>query len=250
MAGYLRLRQICLVAPALGPAEADITAVLGVPVCYRDPNVAAYGLENALWPMGPDILEVVAPTRDGTAAGRFIERSGGRGGYMVICDCDDSAAIEAHANAMGVRTANLIRHPGYRGAQLHPRDCRAAMLEFSTTEGGAPLDGPYHPAGEDWPKQVEVDALPRLVAAEIAGPDPAALAAHWAAIFRVALAEGPSIRLERGRIDFIVGDTERLDGLRIAVADPAATRAVAEQRGLLRDGTIWLSGVRIMLASA
>jgi hypothetical protein len=250
MAGYLRLRQICLVAPALGPAEADITALLGVPVCYRDPNVAAYGLENALWPLGPDILEVVAPTREGTAAGRFIARSGGRGGYMVICDCDDSAAIEAHANAMGVRTANLIRHPGYRGAQLHPRDCRAAMLEFSTTEGGARLDGPYHPAGEGWPGVVTLDALPRLDAAEIAGPDPAGLAAHWARIFRVPLADGPTIRLEHGRIAFIPGDAERLDGLRLAVADPAATRRVAEGRGLLRDGAIWLCGVRVALEPA
>lgn len=247
MAGYLRLRQICLVAPALGPAEADITALLGVPVCYRDPNVAAYGLENALWPLGPDILEVVAPTRDGTAAGRFIERSGGRGGYMAIFDCDDAAALEAHANALGVRTANLIAHHDYRGVQLHPRDCRAAMIEFSTTAGGAALDGPYHPAGADWPKTVRVDGLPRLVAAEVAGPDPAALAAHWAAIMRVPVAVGPAIRLEHGRIHFIPGEAERLDGLRLGVRDPAAVRGVAAGRGLLRDGAIQVSGVRVVL---
>jgi hypothetical protein len=250
MAGYLRLRQICLVAPKLGPAEADITALLGVPVCYRDPNVAAYGLENALWPLGPDILEVVAPTQEGTAAGRFIARSGGRGGYMAIFDCDDSAALEAHANAIGVRTANLIRHEGYRGVQLHPRDCRAAMLEFSTTEGGAALDGPYHPAGADWPKQVKVDGLPRLLAAEVAAPDPAALAAHWARIMRVSVAEGPSIRLAHGRIEFVQGEAERLEGIVLGVADVASTLARAAQRGLLHDGVIRVSGVRVTLRPA
>jgi hypothetical protein len=124
------------------------------------------------------------------------------------------------------------------------------MLEFSTTAGGAALDGPYHPAGEDWPRQVRPDALPRLVAAEIAGPDPAGLAAHWAAIFRVKPADGPAIRLEHGRIDVIPGDAERLDGVRLAVADPAATRAVAAARGLLRDGAIWLCGVRVTLEQA
>jgi hypothetical protein len=245
--GFLRLRQICLVAPALGPAEADITALLGVPVVYRDPNVAAYGLENALWPLGPDILEVVAPVREGTAAARFLERSGGRGGYMAIFDCDDAAAREQRAAALGVRVANAIRHPGYLGVQLHPRDCRAAMLEFSTTEGGAALDGPYHPAGPDWPRIVRPEGLPRLVAAEVAGPDPAGLAAHWARIMDVPVAEGPSIRLSHGRIDFVAGPMERLDGIRLAVADPAATRAVAEARGLVRESGILLSGVRVIL---
>jgi hypothetical protein len=251
MAGFLRLRQICLVAPALGAAEADITALLGVPVCFRDPNVGAYGLENALWPLGPDILEVVAPTREGTAAGRFLERSGGRGGYMAIFDCDDAPAREGRAAAIGVRVANVIRHAGYHGVQLHPRDCRAAMLEFSTTEGGAALDGPYHPAGPDWPRIVRTDGLPRLVAAELAAPDPAALAAHWARIMDVPLAAGgTSIRLSHGRIDVVAGEAERLDGLRLAVADVAALRARAEARGLVRDGTIHLAGVRILAEAA
>ena len=248
--GYLRLRQICLVAPALAPVEADITALLGVPVCHRDPNVAAYGLENALWPLGPDILEVVAPVRDGTAAGRFLERSGGRGGYMAIFDCADSAALQRHAESMGVRTANLIRHPGYRGVQLHPKDCRAAMLEFSTTEGGEALDGPYHPAGPDWTKIVRVGGLPMLIGAEVTAPHPASLAAHWARIMCARVVEGPSILLDHGRIDFVPGEAERLDGIMLAVADVAATRAVAEARGLVRDGAIRLSGVRVVLLPA
>jgi hypothetical protein len=169
---------------------------------------------------------------------------------MAIFDCDDSAALEAHANAIGVRTANLIRHEGYRGVQLHPRDCRAAMLEFSTTEGGAALDGPYHPAGADWPKQVKVDGLPRLLAAEVAAPDPAALAAHWARIMRVSVAEGPSIRLAHGRIEFVQGEAERLEGIVLGVADVASTLARAAQRGLLHDGVIRVSGVRVTLRPA
>lgn len=248
--GYLRLRQICLVAPALGPAEADITALLGVPVCYRDPNVAAYGLENALWPLGPDILEVVAPTREGTAAGRFLERSGGEGGYMAIFDCEDAAAMQVHAESMGVRTANLIRHAGYHGVQLHPKDCRATMLEFSTTEGGEALDGPYHPAGPDWTRIVRVEGLPRLMAAQVTAPNPAALAAHWARISCASVGDGPALLLDHGRVEFLPGPEERLDALRLGVADPAAMRAVAERRGLVRDGAIRVSGVRIGLEAA
>src|ERR1044072_684475 len=51
MAAYLRLRQICLVAPHLEPAISDISAIMGLDVCYRDGNVAKYGLQNALLPV-------------------------------------------------------------------------------------------------------------------------------------------------------------------------------------------------------
>jgi hypothetical protein len=52
MADYLRLRQVCLVAPELAPATRCFEQVFGLAVCYRDPNVAAYGLVNAVFPLG------------------------------------------------------------------------------------------------------------------------------------------------------------------------------------------------------
>ena len=47
MQSYLRLRQICLVAPHLEASSALIGALLGVEECHRDSGVAKYGLENA-----------------------------------------------------------------------------------------------------------------------------------------------------------------------------------------------------------
>ena len=154
MASYLRLRQICLVAPHLEPVISDISAIMGLNVCYRDGNVAKYGLENALLPVDTILLEVVAPTEPGTAAGRFLDKTGGRGGYMAIFCCDDPAARGKHANGIGVRTANVITHAPYHGVQLHPRDCRAAFIEFNHTEGSDDVLGPYPPAGPDWQKSI------------------------------------------------------------------------------------------------
>jgi hypothetical protein len=37
MADYLRLRQICLVAPRLEPLIDDMRAIFELEVCYRDP---------------------------------------------------------------------------------------------------------------------------------------------------------------------------------------------------------------------
>ncbi len=68
----LRLRQICLVASHLEPSVSTICTVLGTMVCYVDPQVEKYGLVNALMPIGNSFLEVVAPTRDGTAAGQLL----------------------------------------------------------------------------------------------------------------------------------------------------------------------------------
>ena len=62
MASYMRLRQICLVAPHLEPVVGDIADIMGLNVCYRDPGVGKYGLENMLMPLGPSFLEVVAPS--------------------------------------------------------------------------------------------------------------------------------------------------------------------------------------------
>ena len=59
--GYLRLRQIALVARDLAAVEKQIADVLGLEICHRDPGVGKYGLHNALFPMSGTFLEVVSP---------------------------------------------------------------------------------------------------------------------------------------------------------------------------------------------
>ena len=182
MAEYLRLRQICLVAPHLAPVISDISEIMGLNVCYRDGNVAKYGLENALLPVDTILLEVVAPFQPGTAAGRFLDKTGGRGGYMAIFCCDDPDARGKHANGIGVRTANVITHAPYHGVQLHPRDCRAAFIEFNHTDGSDDVLGPYPPAGPDWQKAIRKDVTLALTGVEMQSPDPQGLAEHWGKI--------------------------------------------------------------------
>jgi hypothetical protein len=150
MTSTIRLRQICLVAPHLEPLIGDIAEIMGLRVCYRDGNVGKYGLENALLPVDTILLEVVAPLRPGTAAERFLDKTGGRGGYMAIFACDDPDRRAQHAKEVGVRIANVIDHAPYHGVQLHPRDCRAAFIEFNHTDGSDDILGPYPPAGPDW----------------------------------------------------------------------------------------------------
>ena len=201
---YMRLRQICLVAPHLEPLIGDIAGIMGLKVCYRDGNVAKYGLENALLPVDTILLEVVAPFQPGTAAGRFIDKTGGRGGYMAIFCCEDPDQRGAHAKTFGVRTANVIDHAPYHGVQLHPRDCRAAFIEFNHTAGSDDILGPYPPAGPDWQKSIAKDVTQALIGVEMQSPEPQDLAAHWGRIIGIAVSqsEGWRARTETAELSF------------------------------------------------
>jgi hypothetical protein len=229
MAGFLRLRQVCLVAADLEAEAARLSEALGVAECYRDPNIAKYGLENVLFPVGTSFLEIVSPVRPGTAAGRFLERSGR--GYMVIMDCDDPDRYRARAQSLGIRVANVVRHDAYYGVQLHPKDTGAAMLEFNSTAGGAALEGPYAPAGPDWQRAVRTDVVRQLRAVEIECPEPHALSSLWGKLFEKA-AIGNSIRLDAGAITFAAGRV------------PAFTAVEFEAA---REATVELCGVRFRL---
>ena len=239
-APYLRLRQVCLVAADLARETAAIKSSLGLEECYRDPNVGKYGLENVLFPVGTSFIEIVSPTRPGTAAGRFLERHGGRYGYMIIMDCDDPAQRQAHAQSLGVRVANVIRHDGYFGVQLHPKDTGAAILEFNSTVGGHDSMGPYAPAGPNWQRAIRDDVTRRLVAVEIECPDAGHLASRWSEILERPIADMSEgkyrIALDTGAINFLPG------------TDPEAVLAGIElETTHAGDSAVSVCGVRVCL---
>ena len=253
-AGYMRLRQICLVAPHLEPVIGDIAGIMGLNVCYRDGNVAKYGLENALLPVDTILLEVVAPFQPGTAAGRFIEKTGGRGGYMAIFCCDDPDARGAHAREMGVRVANVIDHAPYHGVQLHPRDCRAAFIEFNHTDGSDDILGPYPPAGPDWQKSVRKDVTQALIGVEMESPQPQVLAEHWGKIIGIPVSTGksgePELKLPNASLRFVKGASDIMSGLTFWVGDIAAVRDAAKTKGRPVSGdSFLLGGVTFHLAA-
>ena len=132
---WLRLRQIALVAEKLKPVEEELGDVLGIAVAHRDPGVGSFGLENALLPIGNQLLEVVAPVRENTAGGRYLERRGGDGGYMVITQCDDHAPRRARVEELGIRIVGQFENPEFRHMQMHPRDTGGSFFEIDEQIG-------------------------------------------------------------------------------------------------------------------
>jgi predicted enzyme related to lactoylglutathione lyase len=250
----MRLRQICLVAPNLEPVISDIAAIMGLNECFRDGNVAKYGLENALLPVDTILLEVVAPFQPGTAAGRFIDKNGGRGGYMAIFCCDDPDAYGKRANEMGVRIANVITHAPYHGVQLHPRDCRAAFIEFNHTTGSDDVLGTYPPAGPDWQKSITKETTLALTDVEMESPEPEVLAAHWGKIIGVPVSRNaggaPELKLPNASFHFVKGPADLMSGLTFKVTDIAKVRDSAKARGCKVSGDGFdLCGVRFSLTA-
>lgn len=255
----IHLRQICLVADRLAPAIDDLGEVFGVSACYVDPAVATFGLENTLLAVGTKFIEVVAPMRENTAAGRFLERRGGSGGYMVICQApslDEQAEVRARAAENGIRVAYEADLGTWNILQLHPADMGAAFLEVDWDEE-ADVTGNWQPAGgKGWKGTVSTGVVSDIVAAELQSDDPETLAQRWAAVAGLPLEHRsglPTISLANADLRFVQARDGRGDGLGaldLRVVDRAHVLAHAEARGArVSDDQVMICGTRFHLLS-
>lgn len=247
----MRLRQVALVAQELEPVVEDLCAVFDLEVSHRDPGVAEFGLHNAVMPVGDTFLEVVSPLREGTTAGRFLERRRGDGGYMVILQSDDLAADRRRIESLHVRIVWEIALADIATLHLHPRDLGGAIVS---------LDQPRPPsawrwAGPGWEKRMRTGIVRRIAGAELEAADPAALAARWSEVLgRTASWDGADVHeisLDDGRLRFVPPRNRRGDGIAVVeleAADGDRARRVARERGLSPDGTrIEIAGTRFRL---
>ncbi len=173
---------------------------------------------------------------------------------MAIFCCDDPDARGRHAESIGVRVANRIAHAPYRGVQLHPRDSRAAFIEFNHTDGSDDILGPYPPAGPDWQKSIATDVTQALTAVEMQSPDPKGLAGHWGRILGIPVStnasSAPELKLPNCAFSFVQGDSEIMSGLTFKVADIAKVLDAAQARGRTVAGHSFdLGGVTFRLAA-
>jgi len=238
-AGAVRLRQAVLVARELEPLVAELRETLQLQEPFRDPGVGEFGLANAVFALGDCFLEVVSPTRPDTAGGRYLERHGGDGGYMVIFDLEDLQGARDRAAARGIRVVWQIDLPDISGTHLHPGDMRGAIVSIDRSQ---PY-GTWRWGGPAWTGSVGSGAAARLRGITIADPEPEAIAARWAQVLGVPLAHaaGPLLALDGGEVRFRHNEDAGDCGLtEIALGLPAALRAG-------RD-SVALGGVRMTLS--
>lgn len=248
----LRLRQICIAVPQIDAAE-RLAKIFAVPICFRDPLIRSFGLENALLAFGPTFVEFIAPIANGTAATRFLAKHPGGGGYMVILDTDALTAIRQRVVDAGIRIAHasdpsrphapisdpqlaevVAGYAGFSNLQLHPRDVGGTLLEFNWTGGGENLYGAYAPAGPRWQPFARDAHCPRIAAAELTSPAPALIAERWSSLMDkpVAHAQGTSvIALDTGEVRFVVGASEEFKRVWITTSEPDSVLKRAAEFG-------------------
>jgi hypothetical protein len=232
----MRLRQVATVARELEPVVNDFRSVLGIEVAYRDPGVSAFGLHNAVMPVGDTFLEVVSPSKKGTTAGRFLERQGGDAGYMVILQTKESMdTFRRRMKKLGIRMIWTADHDDIRGTHLHPKDVGGAIL---SVDWASPPES-WRWAGPQWHAKVRTQVVREIVAAELASRDPAAMARRWAQVVKKeAVAKGDGrweIALDRGRLLFgpvQAGGAEGVVAFHFDAADARRALDVAARRGL------------------
>jgi hypothetical protein len=138
--------------------------------------------------------------------------------------------------------------------QLHPRDCRAAFIEFNHTAGSDDSLGPYPPAGPNWQKSIRKDVTQALIGVEMQSPDQQGLAEHWGRIVGIPVTKSqsgePELKLPNCSFRFVKGASDLMSGLTFRVGDVGAVRDAAKARGyeVSGDGFV-IGGVTFRLAA-
>jgi hypothetical protein len=171
----LRIRQIVFTARDLASAEAHVERRLGLAPLYRDPEVAHFGLQNAIMSIGDQFIEIISPIRADTAAGRHLDRHGDSA-YMLILQTDDLARERARLARLGVRIVWESNYPDIQAIHLHPKDIGGAIV--SLDEATPP--GSWRWAGPKWQQVSRPGGA--IVSATLAAREPESLAHRWAEV--------------------------------------------------------------------
>ena len=180
----LRLRQVALVAHDCGRVAADLSRAFGWAEPFRDPGVGQFGLTNAVFAVGDTFVEVVAPARPDTTAGRYLERRGGDGGYMAIFQVPDLAVARHRLAGLDVRVVWTADLPDIAGTHLHPKDVPGAIVSL---DWAAPAQS-WRWAGPSWTGRAPEHAPGGVTGLTIEVNDPPGAARRWAAVLGIPVA--------------------------------------------------------------
>jgi hypothetical protein len=222
----MRLRQVALVARDLDAAVDSLCQELDLQVCYRDPEIAFFGLHNALMPVGDTFIEVVSPVREGTTAGRLLDRRNGDGGYMVLLQVDDVTSTRTRIDSLGIRVVWDMTFDDIAAFHVHPRDIGGAIVSFDQPKPPAS----WRWAGPTWTRQPRSKVVEAIAAVELQSDDPEATARRWSqALARDVTQHDDHLRIDvdDGAVRFVEardGRGEGLGGIDLRAAEGVAPR--------------------------
>ena len=228
-----RLRQVALVAPDCEQVAAELQGAFGWPEPFADPGVSRFGLCNAVFAAGDTFVEVVAPVEPGTAAGRYLERRGGAGGYMAIFQVPDLTTARRRVDLLGVRVVWTADLPDIAGTHLHPSDVPGAIVSLDWAD---PAES-WRWAGPSWTGRAAEHGSGGVTGLTIEVRDAFAAAQRWAAVLGVhASRDGQTAVVE-------LAESGQLLRFTPAPADHGEGITAVTIAGLPSDGPVRIGGV-------
>lgn len=242
----LRLRQLVFASTDHDDIQ-KLQQVLGLGTAFVDPGVELFGLTNGVFAIGDQFLEVVVPTQTDTAAGRFIARSGGVGGYMAIFQVDDLHRVRDMADALEIRRVWNVDQPDIAASHLHPADIGAAIV---SVDQATPASS-WRWGGPDWTENAKPGGLQGL---DVIAISPQEMSEKWGRVLGAAPTKtGPDtyvIETADGPITFTPGERDHLVSYTVShpEIDQCLARADALGLNIVSDGFDF-SGVTLRLSA-
>jgi hypothetical protein len=242
------IRQLVIVAKERDKVVENLCDLFQIKVAFHDPGIIHFGLENALLPIGNTFLEVISPVEENTTAGRFLDRRGGDGGYMVIVQVDDFNSSRKAVENAGIDVVFESEDPQARAVHLHPKQLGGAILSLDY------MDPPesWKWAGDNWSEEVDTTLVESISGVQVQSSDPNEMKRKWQSVLSVNTEIAKSIiNLDNTIIEF----TEDVDGrgngvsaFQIQANDKDEINRRAQKMNLLINNQIEVGGVKFLLS--
>ena len=235
-----------MVSSLRDPIVSDLNKLFGLEVAFNDPGVGHFGLENAVMPLGTDFLEVVSPIEENTTAGRYLQKRGGDGGYMVIIQVDDFDKSKSlvHDNEIEIVWDTDLSEA--KAIHLHPKQMGGAIVSLDWMN---PKES-WKWAGPEWNNHI-TDDIKGIDGIEIQASNPEEMFNQWKDILDVSnINESEKkIYLDNTWIGFIDEDDRGpgISAFSLIANNKELLMNKAKEHGFLREDNIVVGGVKFYL---
>ena len=240
------IRQIVMVSSLRDPIVSDLNKLFGLEVAFNDPGVGHFGLENAVMPLGTDFLEVVSPIEENTTAGRYLDKRGGDGGYMVIIQVDDFDKTKSLVHDNEIEIVWDTDLPEAKAIHLHPKQMGGAIVSLDWMN---PKES-WKWAGPEWNKYI-TDDIKGIDGVEIQANNPEEMFNRWKDILDASnISESEKkIYLDNTWISFTDEDDRGsgISAFSLITDNKELLISKAKEFGFLQEDNIVIGGVKFYL---
>ena len=235
-----------MVSSLRDPIVSDLSQLFGLEVAFNDPGVGHFGLENAVMPLGTDFLEVVSPIEENTTAGRYLQKRGGDGGYMVIIQVDDFDKTKSLVHDNEIEIVWDTDLPEAKAIHLHPKQMGGAIVSLDWMN---PKES-WKWAGPEWNKYI-TDDIKGIDGVEIQANNPEQMFNRWKEILDASnINESEKkIYLDNTWISFIDEDDRGsgISAFSLITDNKELLINKAKEFGFLQEDNIVIGGVKFYL---